>query len=132
MMTATRTRGRLAAFRTVLTLALTLCCGIGLAQAQPNIDGDGDDLVTFATGLGANGCVVDRADPRDDIAIADPKIDPCATLEDTDGNAVADYYVNGKDLRRYVSVYDRVGNDLYILFRRSEERRVGRGCGTRR
>src|SRR5688572_3736689 len=117
MMTAPWTRGRLLAVRTVLTLALAMCCGAGLAQAQPTIDGNGDDLINYASGIGDNGCAVDRTDPRDDIAIADPKIDPCAPLEDTDGNAVADYYVNGKDLRRFVSVYNSVDNDLYILFR---------------
>src|SRR5687768_7094175 len=101
----------------VAVLALTLGALPALAQTPPVIDGNGDDLINYAAGIGANGCAVDRADPRDDIAIADPKIDPCATLEDTDGNAVVDYYVNGKDLRRFVSVYDRVGNDLYILFR---------------
>jgi uncharacterized repeat protein (TIGR01451 family) len=118
MITALWTRGRLTAVRTVLTLALAMCCGVGLAQAQtPVIDGNGDDLINFAAGIGANGCAVDRADPRDDIAVADPKVDPCATLEDTDANGVPDYYVNGKDLRRYVSVYDSQNDDLYILFR---------------
>jgi uncharacterized repeat protein (TIGR01451 family) len=103
--------------RAALTAALLACCGAGLAQAQPIIDGNGDDLVNFAAGIGNDGCAVDRDDPRDDIAVADPKVDPCATLEDTDGNAVPDYYVNGKDLRRFVSVYDASSNDLYILFR---------------
>ena len=117
MMTALWTRGRLTAVRLVFALALALCCGAGTALAQPNIDGNGDDLINYAGTIGENGCAIDRSDPRDDIAIADPKIDPCATLEDTDGNAVADYYVNGKDLRRFVSVYDSVGDDLYILFR---------------
>src|SRR5688572_14285926 len=127
MNTAFWTRGCLLALRLVLALVLLSCSGAGLAGAAPRviglggqvpvIDGNGDDLISYAAGIGGEGCAVDRADPRDDIAIADPKIDPCATLEDTDGNAVTDYYVNGKDLRRYVSVYDRVGNDLYILFR---------------
>src|SRR5688572_31256643 len=109
-----------------LSLAVALCIGAGPAQAAraigfgtpaPVIDGNGQDLIDFAAGIGADGCAIDRTDPRDDIAIADPKIDPCAPLEDTDGNAVADYYVNGKDLRRFVSVYNSVDNDLYILFR---------------
>jgi uncharacterized repeat protein (TIGR01451 family) len=117
MMTILWTRGRLAAVRAILVLAFTICCGAGLAQAQPVIDGNGDDLITYGAAIGNDGCAVDRTDPRDDIAIADPKIDPCAALEDTDGNAVADYYVNGKDLRRFVSVYNSASNDLYILFR---------------
>ncbi|MEO6461842.1 MAG: DUF11 domain-containing protein, partial [Candidatus Eisenbacteria bacterium] len=126
MTNSLRTRGRLRAVWLVLALALALCTGadpaqaaraIGFAGNAPIIDGNGDDLINFASGIGSDGCAVDRADPRDDIAIADPKIDPCGTLEDTDGNGVPDYYVNGKDLRRYVTVYDSQNSDLYILFR---------------
>src|SRR5688572_33309827 len=80
------TRGHLLVTRAIVTVALAACCGAGLAQAQPIIDGNGDDLVNFAAGIGNNGCAVDRDDPRDDIAVADAKVDPCATLEDTDGN----------------------------------------------
>jgi uncharacterized repeat protein (TIGR01451 family) len=114
------TRGGLAAVRLVLALALALVTwgGTAFAQGQPPvIDGNGEDLILYASGLGEDGCVVDRSDPRDDIVVADPKIDPCATVEDTDGDAVNDYYVNGKDLRRLVSAYDVPNQDLYILFR---------------
>jgi hypothetical protein len=103
-----------------LTLALcslVLVTGVAMAGSAPAIDGNGEDLITYGANIGADGCVVDLTDARDDIVIADPQIIPCAPLEDTDGNAVADYYVNGKDLRRFVAVYNRTTSQLYLLFR---------------
>ncbi len=121
------TRGRLTAIRTFLVLALALCTSVGVVSAAPRalgfgganpvIDGNGDDLISFAAGVGATSCAVDRTDNRDDIVIADPKIIVCATQEDTDGDNVDDYFVNGFDVRRFVLVYDRPNKNLYVLFR---------------
>ena len=93
--------------RTIAGAVCTLALAVGIAAAGvsvPVIDGNGDDLINYGTVIGNDGCAVDIADARDDISIADLSIVPCATLEDTDGNAVADYYVNGKDLRRFLHV----------------------------
>ena len=98
--------------------SLALVATLAWAGASvPVIDGNGDDIVTYVTGVGTDGCGVDLTDARDDIVIADPQILPCATLEDTDGNAVVDYYVNGKDLRRFVAVYNRTTSQLFLLWR---------------
>ena len=104
-------------------LTLALCClvlasSVSLAGVpSPAIDGNGEDLITYGANIGSDGCVVDLTDARDDIVIADPQIIPCAPLEDTDGNASPDYYVNGKDLRRFVAVYNRTTSQLFLLFR---------------
>jgi uncharacterized repeat protein (TIGR01451 family) len=97
--------------------SLVLVSGLAWAGLAPAIDGNGDDLITYGAAIGDDGCTVDLTDARDDIVIADPEILPCATLEDTDGNAVADYYVNGKDLRRFVAVSNTTTNQLFLLWR---------------
>ena len=113
MNTAFRTQSRRVLAILPLVVAL-VTWGAAPVAAQPVIDGNGDDLIAFADGFP---CAVDRTDPRDDIALEDPTIRGCAPLEDTDGDSAADYYVNGKDLRRFVAVFDVAGRDLYILFR---------------
>ena len=102
-----------------LCMAAVLLSGATSVQAQtpPVIDGNGDDLISFVGSLGSTSCSVDRTDNRDDIVIADPKIIVCATQEDTDGDNVDDYFVNGFDVRRFVLVYDRPNKNLYVLFR---------------
>ena len=97
-----------------LVLAATVATA---GSPAPAIDGNGEDLITYGANIGADGCVVDLTDSRDDIVIADPQIIPCATLEDTDANGSADYYVNGKDIRRFVAVYNRTSSQLFLLFR---------------
>ncbi|MEO6596855.1 MAG: hypothetical protein ABIP94_19090, partial [Planctomycetota bacterium] len=106
--------------RAMMGALCSLVFAVTIASAgapAPNIDGNGEDLITYGTTIGADGCVVDLTDSRDDIVIADPQIIPCAPLEDTDGNGTPDYYVNGKDLRRFVAVYNRTTSQLYLLFR---------------
>jgi uncharacterized repeat protein (TIGR01451 family) len=102
---------------TLALCSLVLASGIATAGAAPAIDGNGEDLITYGQNIGADGCLVDLTDSRDDIVIADPQIIPCAPLEDTDANGVPDYYVNGKDLRRFVAVYNRTTDQLFLLFR---------------
>ncbi len=123
------TRGRLTGLCAVLTLALALCTGasaaaaaprmFGFVGADPVIDGNGDDLINFASGVAGTSCAVDRPDDRDDIVIADPLILVCGSLEDTTvpPDGVSDYFINGFDLRRFVLVYDRPNKNLYMLFR---------------
>ncbi len=129
MLTAHCKRGPLQGLRAVLMLALALCFGAGVAGAAtqlpvsngvgPIIDGNGDDLIAFASSIGATGCAQDLVDSRDDIVIADPQIIVCGTLEDTTvpPDGVNDYFINGFDVRRFVLVYDRPNKNLYLLFR---------------
>ncbi len=101
--------------------ALALVFGVAHAGAGPVIDGNGDDIISFAAGItpSSSSCAIDRADSRDDVAIADPSLVVCAPLEDTSqpADGITDYFVNGFDLRRFVLVYDRPNKNLYILWR---------------
>ncbi len=97
--------------------ALTLFAGASFAGAAPLIDGNGNDMVSFADAFTGSGCAINREDPRNDIAVADPTYPSCATREDPDNNGSFDYFVNGFDLRRFVFVYDRPNQTAYILWR---------------
>ena len=118
MLNSRRYPGSLRALPWILTTLVALCTGAGYATAAsptfglggsvgPIIDGKGDDLISFAAGLTGRDCGLNFDDARDDISIADPKIVVCSPFEDTDGNAVPDYFINGFDVRRFVFAYDR-------------------------
>src|SRR5262245_57401469 len=84
MLSAPWTLGRRTVVRGLLVLALASCTGVASAFAgapAPVIDGNGEDIITFAAGIGSDGCAIDRTDARDDIAIDDPKIIVCAPKE---------------------------------------------------
>jgi len=106
---------------TVLGACTALVLVVATAHAGgavgPNIDGNGQDLIDFAAGIGNAGCGVSVVDARDDISISDPQIIVCGVKEDTDANAVADYFVNGFDVRQFVFAYDRANRSLYALWR---------------
>ena len=114
----------------VLVLIALACCGSVAwagAPTPPVIDGKGQDLIDFGAaicptcsntgrpGSPEGNCTVDTVDATRDIAIGDPNADPCAQVFTNPNGST--YFVNGKDLNRFVFIYDRPNNNIYILWR---------------
>lgn len=94
---------------------LVLSSGAALATTLPVVDGNGDDLIAFATSEAGRIPADVGTDPAGDIVVADPMIVCAANAVHSDGRS--DYFVNGKDLVTIALAYEPTERALFLLLR---------------
>jgi hypothetical protein len=100
------------AFLNVILLLLPAAAG---ATALPVVDGNGDDLIAFATSEAGRIPADVGTDPAGDIVVADPAIVCAADAGHAGGRS--DYFVNGKDLVTVALAYEPAERTLFVLLR---------------
>src|SRR5688500_19416390 len=73
------------------------------ATALPLVDGNGDDLIAFATSEAGRIPADVGSDPQGDIVVADPAI---VSPAQAGAGGRSDYFVNGKDLVTVALAYE--------------------------
>jgi len=113
-----------------LFLAAILIAGAAGAQgrvvagaAPPTIDGNINDLISYAAGIG-QGCLdtenlpIDARPKAGDVCKTNALLIPCnATQVACLGGGTGTYFLNGYDLTRAVVAYDRANQTLYLGIR---------------